>query len=161
MDCFLPGDFYYISVTGEKQYDYNNLRIIPPSMNYGSFSFEVMACSDATVGLFDYVEIEQGSYPSYEIVIGGEDNTKTYIRRGDQSSLPDEQVEDTPGILSCTDYVAFYIEWGPGGFIINEVNGPFFFSWWDRDPLPILHISLTSTINSGQVVFKVPGTSGK
>ena len=128
-------------------------------MNWGEFQFEVMACREATIGLFEDPVSDEDQLPSYEIVIGSHGNTKTYIRRGDQSSWPEDQEADSPGILDCREYVGFVIEWGFNGFVIREVRGTFFFTWLDPDPLPVLHISLTSSIDGA--LYKTTRTSGK
>ena len=62
----------------------------------------VRACTDAMVYLLDTDHV-------YGIMIGGEDNTQSWIFHDGSEH---EVREDTPGVLSCDSYRAFWIHWG-------------------------------------------------
>ena len=70
-------------------------------------AFAVHACSDARVILLRGYDDEV----SYQLVIGGEENTKVYLIRTDETSWPGDQESDTPDILSCTEIRAFLFRW--------------------------------------------------
>ena len=48
----------------------------------------------------------------YEVVIGGSDNTKTWIRNSTYGV--NEVIADTPDILSPNEYRSFWIKWANG-----------------------------------------------
>lgn len=88
-----------------------------PSKNYNQLSksifgqdsvvFRVQACKDAHLTLstlFNNVNSD-----TYEVIIGGNNNTQSFIR--DRATMTDVQRVDTPNIMDCNNYKAFWAKW--------------------------------------------------
>ena len=58
----------------------------------------------------------------YEIVIGGEGNTKTWIRNSTYGV--NEVYADTEGILSADEHRVFWIKWAEGLVEVNPETFP-------------------------------------
>ncbi|XP_078589314.1 C3 and PZP-like alpha-2-macroglobulin domain-containing protein 8 [Branchiostoma floridae x Branchiostoma japonicum] len=107
-------------------------------------TFEARARNDVRIGLsaedrdLDYM---------YEIVIGGDGDTRSFIRRDVGPRLVEVA---TPGILSGTEFRGFWIDWSSDGTISvgkrNE-HTPFM-QWTDPHPLPVLYVGYTTGYGS-------------
>ena len=98
--------------------DFAGRRYFRLATHKQSFAFEVVACKDAIVTL------SNGTHSLAEIVIGAEENTKSYIKSLEGQAVHVEK--STIGILNCDSKRAFWIQFlydfvmfGQGN--INEV----------------------------------------
>lgn len=102
-----------------------------------SIAFDVKACHDATISLSSVT----GS-GEYEVVIGGQNNERNYIRRFHVP--PDNEVDDQdhPGLLSCFKFKTFWISWQSGevrigqGYDANDFSSVFMV-WTDPSPFDV------------------------
>lgn len=85
-----------------------------------SLFFKVRACSDVSVILTRYFGISD--YGVYEILIGGQGNTKVELRFGIGGSLIGEATRPNTDLLHCTQSRWFWIDWTKG---ISVGNGPY------------------------------------
>jgi len=94
-----------------------------PAMNYNQMSksimgqnsvvFRVQSCKDAHLALsevFNNVQIR-----TYEIIIGGNGNTNSFIR--DYETRTEVQKVETPNIMDCNNSKAFWAKWETSGRI--------------------------------------------
>jgi len=98
----VTGDVYTAFTLSDYRYDYAWFQ---PASNY--LEFKVRSCNDAhillTTSLFDETD-------GYEIVVGGYGNTASDIRRGSHGEILLQVY--TPDIMSCDEYLPFWIRWG-------------------------------------------------
>ncbi|XP_066277320.1 C3 and PZP-like alpha-2-macroglobulin domain-containing protein 8 [Branchiostoma lanceolatum] len=117
-----------------------DLKGIAPS----PLTFEARARNDVRIGLsaedrdLDYM---------YEIVIGGDGNTRSFIRRDVGARLVEV---DTPGILSDTEFRGFWIGGSVDGTISVGKQGEQtpFMQWTDPHPLPVIYVGYTTAYGS-------------
>ena len=100
----------------------------------------VKTCNDAHFGLMERL----GDDLAYEVVIGGDENTRTAIRRNRQT---DEATVETPGILDCDVMKPFWVTWLDG--YIEVGNGAVYgddviVSWQDPEPLTVSHAAIST-----------------
>lgn len=124
----------------DTQYDYNRYRYNVGS-DKTSATFQVKACNDAHIGLFD----KQDTDTAYEIVIGGSSNKWSYIRR--KRLVENKAWAETEDILSCETARPFWISW-KGAFIEvgrgNLVGEGRFLSWQDPEPLGVSIVAVST-----------------
>ena len=127
----------------------------PDNYNYNQFwltvagrwfiVFRVKACNDAHIGLAAIVGNSENRL--YEVVIGGQGNTQSYIRRTAQST-DDEALAETPDILSCNEFRSFWIQWENNHVEVGEgsvINQRRFINWADTtDPHGISALTLST-----------------
>ena len=102
-----------------------------------SITFDVKACHDARIGLESVTKSGE-----YEVVIGGHNNERNYIRRSNVP--PDNEVDDRahPGLLSCFEFRTFWISWQGGevrvghGYDVNDISSVFVL-WTDPSPFDV------------------------
>ncbi|KAI8513766.1 hypothetical protein Bbelb_080900 [Branchiostoma belcheri] len=107
-------------------------------------TFEARASNDVRIGLS--AEDQDLDY-MYEIVIGGDGNTRSFIRR----DVGDRLVEvSTPGILSGTESRGFWIAWSGDGTVSVGKEGRLtpFMQWTDPHPLPVNYVGYTTAYGS-------------
>ncbi|CAH1240852.1 EDIL3 [Branchiostoma lanceolatum] len=117
-----------------------------PRLTGSRFMFEVEAKSDVRVALSSKKEVA-----TYQVIIGGSDNTESVIRRSRQDN--NHVTVSTPGIVSPTEYRTFWITWSSDGTIAvgRSGEGQPFMEWRDPDPLPIVYAGFsTGSRNSDQ-----------
>jgi len=90
-------------------FSYNTLWLLQSQKTYVKFG--VKACNDALLALS--AQMDSSTF-TYEVVIGGYNNTQSDIRPG-FSQTPSISAS-TPGILSCTETRYFWVSY-EGGFI--------------------------------------------
>ena len=150
----------------------------PDNYNYNQFwlsvsgrwfmVFRVQACNDAHIGLAATAGNSENRL--YEVVIGGNGNTQSFIRRTRLSS--NEAVAETPDILNCNELRTFWIQWENNHVEVGEgsvLNEGRFINWYDTtDPHVITAMALStgwgstgdwqfSYINGGSTIY-VPAT---
>src|SRR5688572_20733479 len=98
--------------------DFAGRRYFRLATHKQSFAFEVVACKDAIISL------SNGTHYLVEVVIGAEENTKSYIKSLEGEAIHVEK--STIGILNCDSTREFWIQFlydylifGQGS--INEV----------------------------------------
>ena len=107
------------------------------------FSFQVKTCKDA------HVILSRGSWYNgsfYEIVFGSQNNQITVLRKS--KSGPNEAQANTPGILSCDNFVKLWVSWynvdvisvGKGAVVGEQT----ILSYQDPSPMIISAVSLSS-----------------
>ncbi|OWF45039.1 C3 and PZP-like alpha-2-macroglobulin domain-containing protein 8 [Mizuhopecten yessoensis] len=92
------------------QYGY----VFTPSPQANCITFQVKACHDAHIGLF---ESEDDLVNRYNVVIGGWINTRTVI----QTSLSLDDIiigHEEDGVISCDEYRYFWISWRNDGEVV-------------------------------------------
>lgn len=96
----------FITVLTPAVYDYQYLPEVPVSRK-NHVTFRIMASAEAHVALSHvYGDTDRRTY---EIVLGGWNNTKSAIRYGGRG--PIEVEANTPGLLNAEDFQAFWIMW--------------------------------------------------
>ena len=90
-------------------FSYNTLWLLQSQKSYVMFG--VKACNDALVALC--AQMDTSNF-TYEVVIGGYNNTQSDIRPGYYQ--PPSISASTPGILSCTETRYFWVSY-EGGLI--------------------------------------------
>jgi len=70
--------------------------------------FKVQACRDAHVALSEL--FNNVATRTYEIIIGGNVNQNSFIR--DAATMNEVQRVDSPMIMDCDGYRAFWVKWG-------------------------------------------------
>ena len=106
--------------------------------------FQVKAGNDAHIGLAASV----GNTDSrvYEVVIGGNNNTQSFIRRSPQAN--NEVLAETKDILSANEYRTFWIRWANNNLEVGEgsnIGVSKFMSWDDiSDPHSVTGLSLST-----------------
>eukprot|EP00057_Strongylocentrotus_purpuratus_P031565 XP_785018.3 PREDICTED: C3 and PZP-like alpha-2-macroglobulin domain-containing protein 8 [Strongylocentrotus purpuratus] len=100
---FCPNERIHISTP-----NYDEYQFLHPPENMDSFSFLCKATSNAKLAL----SRDQTDNIDYEIVLGGLDNTQSWISKGrDGDRL---QIHMTPNIVSWEEFRAFWISWTDG-----------------------------------------------
>ena len=107
----IPEDMYVVKTNKKAEYD-NAIWTV--SRDYVQFS--VRACSDAHV----IVSEVPGRYiaNAFKLVIGLNGNTQTSIVAQGGSTEP--WVQDTPKILDCNIFKAFWIKWNKQVIVLGE-----------------------------------------
>ena len=103
----------------------------------------IQACHDAHIALME--RPGNDTLDTYEIVIGGWENTKSAIR--DQKMGPLKIQVDSPKVLDCDEFRTFWLGWEMG--MIRVGKGTFFgkdeiMSWQDPMPYDVNAVSLAS-----------------
>jgi len=96
------GDVYTAFTLSDYRYDYAWFQ---PAYKY--VEFKVRACNDGHILLATSLNDE--TY-GYEIVLGGYGNTASDIRRGSHGPILVQA--NTPDIMSCDEFLPFWIRWG-------------------------------------------------
>lgn len=107
------GDIFTIFT--ENVYRYNYTWMYPVNKY---LTFKVQSCNDGHILLSNSIG-ETGS-SSYEIVIGGFDNTWSEIRRGSQG--PALVSVETPSIMYCQELLPFWVRWENKSVVVG--SGP-------------------------------------
>jgi len=104
----------FITVLTPAVYDYQYLPEVPVSKK-SSVTFRVRAAADAHIALSNvYGDTERRTY---EIVLGGWNNTKSVIRFGGQG--PSVAEADTPQLLDSDEFKSFWIKWEKSCLQVN------------------------------------------
>jgi Farnesoic acid 0-methyl transferase len=110
-----------------------------PSLTYNQLSksileqssivFRVQSCRDAHVALSEMFNNIQTR--TYEVIIGGYGNQNSFIRDLDTST--EVQKVETPGIMDCNNYKAFWVRWADNKITVGRgtVIGQSSFLDWD------------------------------
>ena len=110
-------------------------------------AFRVRACSDIKIALAAKPQIPL--FDTYEIIIGWGANTLSAIRE-ETPGLRLHQA-DTPDILSCSEYRAFWVDW-TGGLISvgsgGDIGWGTFLSWRDPNPHPVVSLGFSAADSS-------------
>ncbi|XP_035694564.1 uncharacterized protein LOC118428574 [Branchiostoma floridae] len=119
---------------------------LPPLVT-SPFPFEVRAKSGVYIAL---ATTDSADSRMYEVLIGGESDTMTAIRRGRQGDWAARA--DTTDILSPEEYRGFWISWMQNGTIAVGKEGETapLLQWTDPNPLPVEHVGYSTR----------PGVSG-
>ncbi|CAG2220415.1 unnamed protein product [Mytilus edulis] len=106
-----------------------------------SFKFHVKACSDAFVLLSAAINLD--SHDVYDVCIGGGFNTFIFLRilRKGFNEVEDYEF-DAPGILNCTQYKTFVLDWEKSGRITLTAETGIVMDWTDTSPIPIKGVGL-------------------
>ena len=126
---------------------FNLQRVWVATLGEQHILFKLKACADAHVVLSKNVGLT--SIDSYEIHIGAQNNTMSYIRQGVNGGVMDE--DSTRGILSCTtsqwywiSWSTNYIEFGKGSYVGHEIV----LAWQSGYPQPIEGVSVSTDVTS-------------
>ena len=95
-----------VRVTSLPDHSYNQMS--KSIAGQSSVVFQVMACRDAHVALTQQFNNLQS--PTYEIIIGGNNNRNSFIRNGIGTAEELYRV-DTPDVLDCNSYRTFWVRW--------------------------------------------------
>ncbi|XP_078610906.1 uncharacterized protein LOC144881610 [Branchiostoma floridae x Branchiostoma japonicum] len=119
---------------------------LPPLVT-SPFPFEVRAKSGVYIAL---ATTDSADSRMYEVLIGGESDTMTAIRRGRQGDWAARV--DMTDILSPEEYRGFWISWMQNGTIAVGKEGETapLLQWTDPNPLPVEHVGYSTR----------PGVSG-
>lgn len=122
-----------VRATTLPQRNYNQLS--KSVMSQTSVVFRVQACKDAHLALSELMN--NVNTRTYEIVIGGNGNTQSFIR--DYATMLEGQRVDTPNIMDCNNYKAFWVKWeknGSGRIMAGQgavVGQAVFIDWVDNE----------------------------
>ena len=120
-----------VRVFTEDKHNYNQLS--KSIVNQNSLVFQVQACRDAHVALSELFNNIQTR--TYEIIIGGNGNTNSFLR--DFATGQEKIKIDTPNIMDCNNYKAFWVKWAADGRItVGEgavVGQRTFLDWVDPE----------------------------
>ena len=120
-----------LRVTTLPEKNYNQLS--KSITNQNSIVFRVQACRDAHVALSEF--FNNVHTRTYEIVIGGNGNTNSFIR--DYATGVEKLKVDTPNIMDCNNYRAFWVKWESSGRITVGHGAIFgnstFLDWMDDE----------------------------
>jgi len=97
-----------------------------------SIVFRVQACQDAHVALSEQFNNIQTR--TYEIIIGGNGNQNSFIR--DLGTSNEVKRVDTPGIMDCSHYKAFWVSWSDYLIRVGQgasVGHSSFLDWQDPE----------------------------
>lgn len=100
---FCAGNTFSVFTNNEYRFNYTWLQ---PTGNH--LMFNVRTCDNVHV-LLSTALMNVSAEMSYEVVIGGYDNTISDIRKGAHGPIV-VQV-DTPNILKCDEFLPFWIKW--------------------------------------------------
>ncbi|XP_071123983.1 uncharacterized protein 5-like [Mytilus edulis] len=134
--------------------DYEYLPLFDAGLSFvenSSIVFEVKTCRGAHIALMSE---KTDTGPLYEVVIGGEKNTKMIMRRGKFSS----QVlsEWAPSLVDCYSYNAFKIQIDDGHIEVKHMESNKVYNWTDPNPLNVSYIAIASWWNAtGEWKFNV------
>ena len=104
---FNSGDTVEIDTHSRYSYNTSWLDVVGKA----SFEFQIQACSDVHLALARIPG--EAAVQSYEVVIGGWQNSKSAIRKFPLESPPSFQM-DTPDILDCGEFRQFWVSWLDG-----------------------------------------------
>lgn len=112
--CFvlLAGNTYSVFTNNDYRFNYTWLQ---PAANH--LAFNVRTCDNVHL-LLSTSLMNVSSEVSYEVVIGGYDNTISDIRRGAHGPIL-VQV-DTPNIMKCDEFLPFWITWGNSAITVGR-----------------------------------------
>jgi Farnesoic acid 0-methyl transferase len=97
-----------------------------------SIVVRVQSCRDAHVALSEMFNNIQTR--TYEVIIGGNGNQNSFIRDLDTSA--EFQRVDTPGIMDCNNYKAFWVSWADNRIKVGrgaDVGESSFLDWTDPE----------------------------
>ncbi|XP_066270898.1 C3 and PZP-like alpha-2-macroglobulin domain-containing protein 8 [Branchiostoma lanceolatum] len=135
---FCPNERIHISTPNKYEYQY-----VKKPTETTIFTFATKASNDVHLSL----SARPTDMPSmYEIVIGGWQNTQSWITRSKQG---DHLVTvPTPEILSWHEFRAFWLSWTDGvievGYGIEPTNDSLIMTWVDPEPLPVKYIGFST-----------------
>ncbi len=138
---FCPNERTHISTPNRYSYQF-----VEREEGMEFFTFMCKAKNDAHIAL----AAAQDSHQLYEIVLGGWDNTRSWIAR---TKMGDELVTDlTTGVVSWDEFRAFWISWTGGTIQVGHGEAPsnesLIMSWHDDNPMPIRYIGFTTGLGS-------------
>ncbi|XP_071825339.1 C3 and PZP-like alpha-2-macroglobulin domain-containing protein 8 isoform X2 [Apostichopus japonicus] len=138
---FCPNERIHLSTPN--RYEYQFLKK-PPGMDF--LVFMCKASNDARIALAPSVD----SHLRYEIVIGGWENTQTWLSR--DRNGPRIRATVTRNVLNRNEFRAFWIIWKKGHIQVGygEVpsNQSMILRWQDDAPLLINHIGFSTGFGS-------------
>ncbi|XP_038058113.1 C3 and PZP-like alpha-2-macroglobulin domain-containing protein 8 isoform X2 [Patiria miniata] len=151
---FCPNERTHISTPNRYSYQF-----VEKEEGMDFFTFMCKAKNDAHIAL----AATQDSYQLYEVVLGGWDNTRSWIAR---SRMGDALVTDlTADIVSWDEFRAFWISWKAGNIQIGHGEVPsnesVIMSWQDDNPMQVQYIGFTTGLGSlGEFrIWKKKGSS--
>ncbi|CAC5357187.1 unnamed protein product [Mytilus coruscus] len=116
-----------------------------------SIVFEVKTCRGAHIALMTE---QTDTGPLYEVVIGGEKNTKVIIRRG--KFFPAVLSEWAPSLVDCDSYQAFKVQIDGGYIEVKHIESNKTYNWTDPNPLNVSYVAIASWWNAtGEWKFNV------
>ncbi|XP_033108598.1 uncharacterized protein LOC117110106 [Anneissia japonica] len=122
------------------EYRFDNPRLL---VGTSSIEFSVAAYHDVHICLSSMPEVMN---PMYEIVIGGNTNTVSYIRRCAQCN---SETSTTNTVVSPYVFTKFWISFD-NGLIRVGINGEdAFMTFQDQDPLDVYYIGFSTGFGSG------------
>src|SRR5688572_16793997 len=125
---------------------------------YNYITFKVKSCKDAHILLSSAVQ--DLSNNTYEIVIGGSENTISAIRRG---SLGQNVVqESTPSIMNCDILLPFWVRWQNKTLEVG--SGPVdshVLMRLDDPEMPDISVASVTSWYSAAAEYQFPQTEGK
>ena len=106
-------------------------------MHQTTFSFTVEACEDATVYISMYPRA--GRQAVYEIIIGGDHNSKSAIYKYKDNNQVGTAIADSPNVLQCNTSAPFYLSWYSGYLVLGTSSSEddVIVQWQDPDPIEV------------------------
>ncbi|CAH1802108.1 unnamed protein product, partial [Owenia fusiformis] len=167
-DCYIPGknipktlpktDFTIsfnrgdYTVQTNEDYTYTYLPINMKGRT--KMVIEIQACKDAHIALSKV--LDEPETDTYEIVIGGWDNSASAIRANHDGEELTKTL--TPGILNCNLKLPFWISWENGQVLVGRGNDPEegqFMRYVDAtSPLEVNAFAVATEGNTGSWTFK-------
>jgi hypothetical protein len=139
---------YYTATTFDTDNDYERIWFeLVSSDSEAQGTFAIRSCHSARVALSTFHG--NTATKTYEVVIGGWDNTLTVIRRSVGGEI--EQQAETPGVLDCDHYRHFWIRQeiasGEGHLEVgegHEVGNRVLLYYTDPDPYEVKSVSVST-----------------
>ncbi|XP_022086577.1 C3 and PZP-like alpha-2-macroglobulin domain-containing protein 8 isoform X2 [Acanthaster planci] len=151
---FCPNERTHISTPNRYSYQF-----VEKEEGMDFFTFMCKAKNDAHIAL----AATQDSYQLYEIVLGGWDNTRSWIARSKRGDALETDL--TSDIVSWDEFRAFWISWQGGNIQVGHGEVPsnesVIMSWQDDNPMPVQYIGFTTGSGSlGEFrIWKKKGSS--
>nr|XP_006813569.1 PREDICTED: macrophage mannose receptor 1-like [Saccoglossus kowalevskii] len=117
-------------------------KFVPTPVTNTRVTFDVMAGSDVHVSLSEFPEYSGEDQPMYQIVIGGWSNSRSVIRLC--TACDHKADEQTPGILSATEWRGFWIIFTNGFIRVGRQGEGAFMEWQDPNPLPVYYVGYST-----------------
>ena len=114
-----------------------------------NFVFKVRCCNDAHV-LMTTTMHHNDTEHAYELVFGGDNNNKVYIRKGSgwNGGVPGyERSGQFPGLMNCDELRTFWASWEGG--LVQAGSGAVplshtLLTWQDPEPLDVQYLAVST-----------------
>ena len=113
-----------------------------------NFVFKVRCCNDAHVLMATTMHRNDTDH-AYEVVFGGGQNQRAFVRKGSSwTGAPGyEEWTDFPGLVDCDELRTFWTSWGDGLLQAGSGAVPLshtLLTWQDPEPLDVEYLAVST-----------------